>query len=79
MEIWRRLYKCPRILDPAGPPLGLGKLSARDSWRLQRSMERYRLRPDAVSDKIVEDLIMKGEIGYVYGMTITSTPYRFDI
>lgn len=33
-----------RRRDPGGPPLGLGRMSARDQWRYERSLSRFKAR-----------------------------------
>lgn len=32
------------LRDPGGPPLGLGRMSARDQWRYAQSLSRFRAR-----------------------------------
>lgn len=59
---WRRLYSPPHMRDPAGEPFGLGAVSARDDYRLKRSMERYERRPDKFDDR---PLLAQGEIGRI--------------
>lgn len=59
---WRRLYTPPRLRDPAGEPFGLGALSARDSYLLRRSMERYERRPDKFDAR---PLLAQSEIGTI--------------
>ena len=62
---WADLYAAPikchcfKLRDPCGPPLGLGLMSARDAWRYDRSMARFRAR-------FVEPKpLLRGEIGQI--------------
>lgn len=36
------VYHSFRLKDPGGPPLGLDRMSARDAWRYDQSLSRYR-------------------------------------
>lgn len=73
---WKLLWRAPRSKDPGGLPLGLGRISARDAYLRQRSLERYNRRPDAVKNY---EWILRGELGVVQGFTIhCSTEVRQD-
>lgn len=53
-----------RPRDPCGPPLGLGAMSPRDSWRYQRSLERFR------SHYGEPKPLMRGEVGEILGFDL---------
>jgi hypothetical protein len=63
---WEPVFHTFKQRDPGGPPLGLGRMSARDRWRYAESQRRFRLRygePKPLST---------GEIGTIDGFRIVT-------
>ena len=50
---------CFKLRDPCGPPLGLGRMSARDAWRYDRSVARFSARFGEPKP------LLRGEIGQI--------------
>ena len=57
-----------RERDPGGEPLGLGRMSARDQWRYQQSLRRFRERHGEPAP------LIRGEVGQFLGIVIVSGP-----
>lgn len=55
-----------RQRDPGGPPLGLGRMSARDQWRYAQSLSRFRERHGEPPP------LFTGEIGRIDGFRIVT-------
>jgi hypothetical protein len=56
-----------RMRDAGGPPLGLGRMSARDQWRYAQSLARFKERHGEPPQ------ILTGEIGSICGLRIVTT------
>lgn len=67
MSGFRLRYCYPKLRDLAGPPMGLGKISSRDAWRLARSKARFEARPDAYSPSTE---LVQNEVGIVEGFRL---------
>lgn len=63
---WVPVFHTFRQRDPGGPPLGLGRMSARDRWRYDESLRRFRLRHGEPKP------ILTGEIGTIDGFRIVT-------
>lgn len=55
---WRPLFHTFRPRDPCGPPMGLGRMSARDVWRYEQSLLRFNKKYGAPPK------LISGEIGW---------------
>lgn len=60
----RKVRHVFRMRDPGGPPMGLGRMSARDQWRYAQSLRRFRERHGEPPPLLV------GEIGMIDGFRI---------
>lgn len=63
-------YHSFRQKDQGGPPLGLGRMSARDAWRYGQSLSRYKKNHGEPKQ------IFTGEAGLVVGVVIMEAAKR---
>lgn len=63
---WRPLFHTFRPRDPGGPPMGLGRMSARDVWRYEQSLSRFKAKYGAPPKFIT------GEIGHIESFVFIS-------
>lgn len=69
---WKKLYTAPRLRGHYGLT---DRVNAQDAYRQQRSIERFRARPDAYMPEQAGKL-MQGEIGQINGIRIVTDNYR---
>lgn len=67
---WRRFHTLPRELRR----LRREFWSARLRWQYDRSMTRYSLRTDHISDKELKAMLIPGETGRIDGFRFIASP-----
>ena len=70
LPVWRRIYTLPRELRR----LRREFWPARLRWQYDRSMARYSLRTDHISNEEFKAMLIPGEIGRVEGFRFITSP-----